>query len=108
LLEQRLKIREGKYRVPDVMVIAADAPRTPVIERPPLLCIEIVSPDDRLRDLTERARDYLALGVPESWIFDPSARLAYVYSASGLHEAPRDAVLCAGKIELSVSILERL
>ena len=66
LPEQRLKIREGKYRVPDVLVISADAPRTPVIEQAPLLCIEIVSPDDRLRDLTERAQDYLAAGVPET------------------------------------------
>ncbi|SRR5579875_545256 len=86
LPEQRLKIRPGKYRIPDVMVLSAGAPRTAVIEQPPLLCIEVVSPDDRMNDLIERARDYHALGVAETWILDPSGKQAYVYSADGLHE----------------------
>ena len=37
LPEQRLKVRPFMYRVPDVMVISAEAPRTPAIEHPPLL-----------------------------------------------------------------------
>ena len=103
--ELRLKIRERKYRVPDVMVLSVDAPRTPVIETAPLLCLEIVSSDDRLRELTERASDYLALGVPETWIFDPAERRAYVYSANGLHEAPRGALLSNGSVSLDTAAL---
>lgn len=106
--EQRLKIGDRKYRVPDVMVIAEDAPRTPVIEVPPLLCIEIVSPDDRLRNLTERALDYLQLGVPETWILDPAEKRAYIYSAAGLHEAPAGSVLRAGNIEMDLGIFDKL
>jgi Uma2 family endonuclease len=72
--ELRLKVRERKYRVPDVMVLAINAPRTQVIETPPLLCLEVLSPDDNLSDINQRAVEYLALGVPQTWIFDPAKK----------------------------------
>lgn len=99
LPEQRLKIRTRKYRVPDVMVLSADAPHTPVIEQAPLLCIEIVSPDDWLPDLVIRAGDYLTLGAPVTWILDPEKKQSFIYDAEGLRES-FDAVLRQGQIEL--------
>lgn len=90
LPEQRIKIREGKYRVPDVIVLAEDAPHPRVIEQPPLLCIEVLSPEDRLGEIVDRAHDYWALGVEATWIFDPVQKRAYVYSADGLHEMRAD------------------
>ena len=99
--ELRLKVRERKYRVPDIQVLPAGKKHPPVIEEPPLLCIEIVSPDDRLNDLSTRAQDYTDLGVPETWILDPETKKAYVYSRAGLHETPADTVLRCGKIELN-------
>jgi Uma2 family endonuclease len=104
LPEQRLKIREGKFRIPDVMVLSAAVAYPPVIEQPPLLCIEIVSPDDRLKDLTERAHDYLTLGVPETWILDPETRKAFTYSTGGLHEV-LPGIVRAGRIELDLVAL---
>ncbi|MBV8572611.1 MAG: Uma2 family endonuclease [Acidobacteriaceae bacterium] len=104
LPECRIKIRTRKYRVPDVMVLAADAPRTPVIEQPPLLCIEVVSPDDRLPDLVIRAGDYLSLGVPVTWIFDPDTKRSFIYSHEGVSES-FDAVLSCGRIELPIADL---
>jgi Uma2 family endonuclease len=59
-----------------------------VIEEAPLLCLEVVSPDDRIHDITSRAEDYIQLGVPETWIFDPETQKVYVYSTAGLHEVP--------------------
>lgn len=105
LPEQRVKIREGKYRVPDVIILSEDALRSRVIEQPPLLCIEVLSPEDRLSEITERANDYLTLGVAETWIFDPIQRRVYVYSKTGLHENPSDAVLVAGNVQVSASSL---
>jgi Uma2 family endonuclease len=102
LPELRLRVRERKYRVPDVMVLPAGERHPPVIEKAPLLCIEIVSPDDRLNDLTERAQDYVILGVPETWILDPETRKAYVYSTNGLHEVGPNTVMRCGKIELDL------
>ncbi|MBV8068977.1 MAG: Uma2 family endonuclease [Acidobacteriaceae bacterium] len=101
LPECRLKIRNRKYRIPDVMVLSEDAPRTPVIEQAPLLCIEVVSPDDRMPDLVMRAGDYFSLGVPETWILNPYTKQAFVYAEQGLSES-KEAVLRRGRIELPV------
>jgi Uma2 family endonuclease len=84
------------------MVLPTDAPRTElVIEQTPLLCIEIVSPKDRLPDLVLRAGEYFDLGVPLTWIFDPRKKKSWVYSDQGTIES-LDAVLRHGQIELPI------
>jgi Uma2 family endonuclease len=75
-----------------------------VIEQPPILCTEIVSPDDKLADLLIRAGDYLALSVPVSWILDPGKKQAFVYSEQGTVQSP-EAGLRHGQIELPVAEL---
>jgi Uma2 family endonuclease len=106
LPEQRLRVTPTRYRIPDVLAIPLDY-RSPIIEQAPLLCIEILSPDDTRSDLVARGADYLSLGVPETWIFDPAKRKAYVYSSRGLHEIEATATLRCGKIEISVADLFR-
>ena len=100
VVEVRLKIRERKYRVPDVMVLGVAALYPAVIEEPPLLCIEIVSPDDKLADLVIRAGDYLSMGVPITWILDPETKQAFIYSNHGTVESS-EAVLRYGEIEIT-------
>jgi Uma2 family endonuclease len=108
VVEVRLKIRARKYRVPDVMVLRAAASYPAVIEQPPLLCIEIVSPDDKLPDLVIRAGDYLSMGVPITWIFHPETKQAFLYSDQGTVESS-DPVLRHGQIELPIAeLLEQL
>ena len=104
VVECRLKIRPHKYRIPDVMVLPAAASYPPVIEQPPLLCIEVVSPDDRLPDLVIRAGDYLSLGVPVTWILAPGSKQKYIYSQQGTVES-FDPVLRQGAIELPIAEL---
>lgn len=101
VVEVRLKIRARKYRVPDVMVLRAAGPYPAVIEEPPLLCIEVLSPDDKLEDLVIRAGDYLSIGVPVTWILDPDAKRTFVYSAEGTAES-LEAVLRWGHVELPI------
>ena len=104
--ELRLRIRPGKYRIPDVMVLSAGVKHPPVIEEAPLLCIEIVSPDDRIKDLIERAEDYRTLGVPVTWILDPETKKAFTYSEHGLQQLPPGVpVLRSGQIELDAAEL---
>jgi Uma2 family endonuclease len=99
-----VKIRTRKYRVPDVVVLPLAASYPSVIEQPPLLCIEVVSPDDRLSDLVIRAGDYLTLGVPVTWIFDPETKRSFIYSDQGTVES-FDPVLRHGQIELPIAEL---
>ena len=78
LVEQRIKVAAGRYRIPDICVISRDQAIEPVFSRPPMICIEVLSKDDTLRSMQDRVDDYTAFGVANIWIIDPVKRRAYV------------------------------
>jgi Uma2 family endonuclease len=47
----------------------------------PDLVIEILSPDDRWSEVTEKLREYFAIGVRLVWIIDPKSRSVHAYRA---------------------------
>jgi Uma2 family endonuclease len=100
--EVRLKVTARRFRIPDVMVLSADAPVEQVIITPPLLCIEILSASDTLNQIWDRTQDYLAIGVPVCWIVDPVSRRGWIATPAGLVEA-KDGVLHAGEIAMPLS-----
>ena len=69
----RLRIRAGKFREPDLLVLLkADDPR----RRNDFwlgadLVVEVVSPGGEHRDTVEKRRDYAEAGIPEYWIVNP-------------------------------------
>jgi Uma2 family endonuclease len=71
--EQRMRVAEGRIRVPDLVVLAA-SPQPDVLIEPPLLVVEILSPDDTYSETQERVEDYRAMGVETVWIVDPKTR----------------------------------
>jgi len=85
--EQRIRVAPDRVRICDFLLLRADAPRESVTLTPPLLCIEILSPEDRLNRAELVLADYLAMGVPNLWLIDPIRRAAYTYDATGLHIA---------------------
>lgn len=50
---------------------AAQTGDSSLIEGVPVLAIEILSPFDVKKDVTEKLEDYLAAGVPLVWVVDP-------------------------------------
>ena len=54
-------------------------------ETPPLLCLEILSPEDRLSRAQSVLFDYLTMGVRHLWLIDPLRRSAYTFDQAGLH-----------------------
>jgi Uma2 family endonuclease len=70
--ELRLQVAPTRYRVPDVMLLRGDAPDEQIITHPPLVCIEILSPEDRFGRMGERIADYLSMGVGHVWIVEPT------------------------------------
>jgi len=87
VVEQRIRVSPTRVRVCDVAILHADAPHEEVTATPPLICIEILSPEDRLSRAKVVLADYLAMGVPNLWLIDPIRRVAYTFDATGLHEA---------------------
>ena len=72
-----------RVRQPDILVVNAeltgitrpsDLVGRPFLERPPLLVVEVLSPSNTRRDITERLADYRSIGVPECWLADFPAR----------------------------------
>lgn len=83
LVEQRVRVGATRIRVPDVCVISREQPIERIITHPPLICIEVISPEDRLRYYQEKVEDYTAMGVPAIWLFDPARRQAFVCTREG-------------------------
>ena len=71
--EQRVKVSATRVRIPDVMLVSR-GPQPEVIIEPPVLVVEILSPDDTYTETQSRAADYLHMGVPCVWIIDPASR----------------------------------
>jgi Uma2 family endonuclease len=84
LPEQRVQTQRDHFRVPDVTILRVGAPREQIITHPPLLVIEIQSPEDTLRRTVAKAAEYLAFGIEHVWVIDPAARVAYRGTADGL------------------------
>ena len=101
--EQRVQVKANRYRVPDLCVVAGDDPREPILTRPPFLCIEIVSKDDRLTEVQDVIDDYLEFGVRYVWIVDPRKRRAWVHTTEVAREV-RDGVLRTADPEIALAL----
>jgi Uma2 family endonuclease len=84
--EQRVQVRKDRFRVPDICVVLGERPPEQIFIRPPFLCVEILSKEDRMSDVLVKIGDYLAFGVSYVWILDPRTRRAQIYDRSGVHE----------------------
>jgi Uma2 family endonuclease len=84
--ELRTQIASRNFRVPDVLVVRAGESFERYLKHPPLVAIEILSPEDTLRAMQEKAAQYRTFGIENIWIVDPEPRLVYTYTSAGLEE----------------------
>jgi Uma2 family endonuclease len=84
--ELRVQVSPTRFRVPDLTVLRADAPDEQIITHPPLIVVEILSPGDSLLGMREKIEDYLAFGIPNIWIVDPSDRMGYICRSGSFRE----------------------
>lgn len=59
------------HRIPDVVVLNETDFEQPYLTRPPLLAIEVVSPESVLRDHHTKRREYANFGIQAYWIVTP-------------------------------------
>jgi Uma2 family endonuclease len=103
--EQSVRIRQGAVLIPDVCLLAPDNGEHGLVNSPPLLCIEVLSPSDRFTYTVKKCDEYVRWGVPACWIFDPEDKKAWIYDADGLHPVAPDGTLRSGTIELALKEL---
>ncbi len=87
LTEYRTRTSKMRVRLPDVCVVRQGEPVEPVRVTAPLLCIEILSPEDRPGRVMKRLDDFVAMGAENLWILDPSDRSAATYTRFGMKPA---------------------
>jgi Uma2 family endonuclease len=96
LPEQRVQTSATHFRVPDLCLVRRSDPNSPIVRTAPLLCVEVLSRDDRMSDIQERVDDYLGMGVENVWIVDPIKRIAYMSATSGFAVPAYDDLTVAG------------
>jgi Uma2 family endonuclease len=104
--EQRVQVSPTRYRIPDICVTRGRGPVPRILESAPLICIEILSSDDRMPRVLRRLDDYVGLGVTHIWLLDPYERVGYSYSASRELKLSDDSVFTAPEIPLTINLAD--
>lgn len=88
-----VRTAESRSRIPDLVVLSAEQTEaiktmsSAVLQSPPLLVVEIVSPDDPARDYRYKRSEYATRGIPEYWIIDPiQSKVTVLILEEGLYE----------------------
>ncbi|BAY01704.1 hypothetical protein NIES19_09400 [Anabaena cylindrica PCC 7122] len=87
-------VRTGnkKSRLTDLSVVTLEQAKelinsSAVFQSPPLLTVEVVSPESVKRDYRQKRSEYAALEVPEYWIVDPlESKISVLLLEDGLYE----------------------
>ncbi len=81
LPELTVHVTANTFLVPDVAVVREF--QFPYPTDPALLCIEILSPEDRVGAMLAKCEKYHAWGVPDCWVIDPEKPSAWTYPQGG-------------------------
>ena len=71
-----VRTAKGKSRLTDLCVMTAQQKQeidnsSAILQSPPLLVVEVVSPESVKRDYEQKPTEYAASQIPEYWIVDP-------------------------------------
>jgi Uma2 family endonuclease len=100
--EVHSRLKATEFRLPDIAVqLRQIAQQENYAERPPAICVEILSPEDRIGGIFAKCERYHDWGVPICWIIDPLKRRAWTYERGGEPTLQAD-VLVASDIRLSL------
>jgi Uma2 family endonuclease len=90
--ESGVRTGRNKSRLTDLCVVTVEQARellnaSAVFQSPPLLIIEVVSPESVKRDYRHKRSEYAALEVFEYWIVDPlKAKISVLLLEDGFYE----------------------
>ena len=82
--EYRTRTSVSRVRLPDICLVRRGEPVERVRVTAPLLCLEILSPEDRPGRVMRRMDEFVAMGAENLWIVDPGDRSAATYGPEGM------------------------
>lgn len=94
--ELRVKVRDKWYPIPDVCIDSRPKFKGRYPETPPLFWIEILSYDDRMTEVWDRAAELVANGVPYVWIIDPRTLWSELRTRDGVQSVPENTLRIPG------------
>ncbi len=106
LTEQRVQVNATRYRIPDVCVVASADPIVGILHAPPLLCVEVLSPEDRFSRTLQRVQEFIQMGVPQVWIIDPNSRDIWTVGSDGDAVQLRGAALTLAGTPVHITVAE--
>ncbi|MEG4029538.1 MULTISPECIES: Uma2 family endonuclease [unclassified Microcoleus] len=74
----------------------------------PELVIEIISPGQTMQEFEDKAKDYLAAGVPRVWVIDPEAILIRSFLTDGSSQVYTDNTLIVDELLPGLELTTRL
>ncbi len=105
LVEQRTRVAPSRVRIPDVCVVQK---LEEVISEPPLLCVEVLSPDDRWARVNATIADYQAMGVSCVWVVNPYESRAWIFELDTPPAEVKDGKLTAQMLSVEVLLADVL
>lgn len=96
-VELRHRLQGDLYRIPDVAIFSDRPAQVP--SDPPLVVVEVVSPDDRYSELKAKLREYQEFGVTHIWVVDPQDQTCSVFETGRLTEV--DVLELEGRLTLT-------
>lgn len=104
LAEVTVRLTQTKFLIPDVIADARIAEPYPT--EPVSLCVEILSPEDRLSAAFAKCEEYHSWGVPFCWVIDPAKQTGWQYHAgSDLMKVESSEALQAGTLSVRLAEL---
>ena len=93
------------FRIPDLCLLR-ETPETGVVTRPPVVAIEILSPDESAKELSDKIVEYLDFGVEAVWVMDPTKRNGTIYPREGRPRRVEDGMFRYGPVGVNIRKLE--
>ena len=108
LPEVRIRVAHNTYRIPDICLVPRSKPRQSrgsVISYAPILCVEVLSPEDRMIRVQKKVDEYVRMGLQSVWVIDPWERIGYHASEKGF-QRPEDGVLRVSGTHIQVNLTD--
>jgi Uma2 family endonuclease len=72
--DTRFRVGPTRYRLPDIALLEQRIPSR-IPDQPPLVVIEILSPEDSFVEMQAKAREYREFGGKQIWWVDPEDKV---------------------------------